>query len=56
MSYIQEVLEEIKTDDGHNVSKNHLFKEFLNYEGIIGYDGMIKAAIKEIYGIDLDQS
>lgn len=54
MSYIQDVLEEIKAEDGQNVSKDHLFKEWLNYEGIIGYDYKIKSVIKEIYGIDLD--
>ncbi|MGD6876961.1 hypothetical protein [Bacillus infantis] len=53
MSYIQEVLEEIKAEDGQHITKDHLFREWLNYEGLIGYDHQIKSVIKEIYGIDL---
>lgn len=55
MNYIQEVLEEIKSEDGYNVSKNHLFKEWLKYEGFFGYEMKIKSVIREIYGIDLDE-
>jgi hypothetical protein len=51
---IVEILDEIKEEDGQESSKNHLFREWLNYEGIIGYDYKIKAAIELIYNIDLD--
>ena len=30
-----------------------LFKDVLEYEGIIGYTDMILGTIKEIYGVDL---
>jgi hypothetical protein len=53
MTYITEIIEEIKQEDGQNVSKDHLFKEWLKYEGIHGYDKTIKAAIKMIYGLDV---
>lgn len=51
---IKEILDEIREEDGQAVSKNHLFREWLNYEGIIGYDSNIKAAIEIIYGVDLE--
>jgi hypothetical protein len=52
---IREVLDEIREKDGQDVSSDHLFREWLNYEGIIGYDREIKTAIKIIYGIDLEK-
>lgn len=51
---IKDILNEIK-EDGQDANNNHLFREWLNYEGIIGYDGRIKVAIKMIYNIDLDE-
>lgn len=47
---------ETKKDKQINeLSKNEAFKKYLEWEGIIGYEHMIKQLIKDIYGVDLDQ-
>lgn len=40
----------------NNMSRNEVFKEVLNWNGLLGnWDIDIKAWIKDIYGIDLDE-
>ena len=51
---IVDIIEEIKEEDGQKVGKDHLFKEWLKYEGIHGYDETIKSAIRLIYGIEVE--
>lgn len=43
-------------DKLNDMSKNRVFKEVLNWNGLLGnWDIDIKAWIKDIYGIDLDE-
>jgi len=53
----REGLEETDTsmdDKFNNYSPNKVFKEILEWEGIIGWDNIIKSWIRDIYGVDLN--
>lgn len=53
--HIREILKEKgRTDkDIAIMTPNEAFREVLEWEGLVGYDGAIKRWIKDIYGIEV---
>ncbi len=47
--------DESKDDQILKMSRGEVFRRFMTWNGIIGYEGMIKAAIEEIYQVELKE-
>lgn len=53
--HIRNILKERGNSDTNiaAMTPNEAFREVLEWEGLIGYDGSIKRWIKDIYGIEI---